>query len=486
MTFQVWPNVPDEIAPNQVTIHITVDGIQIADGVVGGRSHLSNEAVGLFEWAWNTTDISGPHMIEVVLDKDDTIHLGDENPENNRVTFEVDVNDTQLLSAREANAIWKTTEIACCQVHVVSRTAADRDLPELLNAIDRAVQTASSMLNEAPQKQLDVYLVDKVIGQGGYAGSEMVVSYLDRNYAGTGLEQVLTHEVVHLLDRQFAPQRLAFFAEGLAVWASGGHYKQQDIEQTAAALLELEQYLPLAELIDEFYPVQHEIGYLQAAGLVNYLVDIYGWPRFRTFYSELAPADAEPLSIAVDRNLRKHFGLSLGELESGWLKHLAGVKFDRTLVLDLQTTIFYYDVVRQYQWQFDPSAHFLLAWLPSPKGVQELGNPADLTRHPRSPLNVTLEVMLQDAGDALSRADYSKANALLFSVARVLDNGGHFIDPFSINYWNVVQTATAMGYEVQQATLLGDEAAIRVTGGDGLTLTRLDLVLQGQQWSLSN
>jgi hypothetical protein len=486
VTFQVWPNVPDEVPPNQVTIHIAVDGTKIADGIVGGRSHLSREAVGLFEWVWNTTGLSGTYLIEVTLDKEDIIRVGDENPDNNLAAFEVSVNDPQLLSANEVNAIWKTTEIPCCRVHVVSRTAADRDLPDLLNAIDQAVQRASDRLGETPQKQLDIYLIDKVIGQGGYAGSEMVVSYLDRDYASTNLDQVLTHEAVHLLDRQFAPQRLAFFAEGLAVWASGGHYKQQDIDQATAALLELNRYIPLDQLIDDFYPVQHEIGYLQAAGLVKYLVDAYGMPRFRAFYSQVTPDDGESLSRAVDRNLQAHYGLSLSELEARWLAYLAGVGLDRTIVLDLQTSIDYYDVVRRYQRQYDPSAHFLLAWLPSPNGVQDLGNPADLTRHPRSPLNITLEVMLQDAGDTLNRGGYARANALIDSVARVIDNGGHFIDPFSIGYWNVVQAAAAMGYEVQQVTLLGDEAFIQVTASDAIALTRLNLVLQGRQWALSN
>ena len=153
-------------------------------------------------------------------------------------------------------------------VHVVSETAAYRDLSSLLIEVENAFQHSSAILSEPINKKYDVYLVNRVIGQGGYAGNSMVVSYLDRHYASTGLQQVLIHEAVHLLDRQFAPGRITFLAEGVAVWASGGHYKPENIEQRAAALLEIDRYIPLSALIDDFYPVQHEIGYLQAAGTV--------------------------------------------------------------------------------------------------------------------------------------------------------------------------------------------------------------------------
>jgi hypothetical protein len=48
----------------------------------------------------------------------------------------------------------------------------------------------------------------------------MVVSYVDRRYAGGGLHELLVHEATHILDQQFAPQRISFLAEGLA---SGGN-----------------------------------------------------------------------------------------------------------------------------------------------------------------------------------------------------------------------------------------------------------------------
>jgi hypothetical protein len=487
VTIQLWPYVPDTIVPTDVSVHINVNGEEVSNGPLGGRSHLSGEVVGLFEWVWNTNVVeTGTHQIEVILDRDDAITVGDEDADNNVAELSVVVRDPDTLPGNESNAIWKTAEIDCCRVHVVSRTAADRDLPELLIAVGDAVEEASTVLGEQPRDRFDIYLVDRVIGQGGYAGSEMVVSYLDRDYATNSLAQVLVHEVVHLLDRQFAPQRLAFLAEGLAVWASGGHYKPEDVEQSAAALLELDEYVPLVQLVEEFYPIQHEIGYMEAAGLVSYLVDSYGWSRFRTFYGDATTSDGDTAVQAVELNLREHFGIGLAELESDFRAHLKELPLDERVVADMQSTIKYYDIMRKYQRLHDPTAYFMLAWLPSPRSVRENGNPADLTRHPESALNVTLEVMLQAAGEALRSGDFALAEATLDSVERVLDNGGHFVDPFSVNYWNVVQAATMLGYEVQSVTLTGDQAVILVAEEGELSLAELHFVLQGQEWVVAN
>ena len=234
VTFQLLAYVPDSIRAEEVQVQVWVNNQLLVQDILGARN-LANNAVGLYEWAWDTTDQIGEHQISIILDPNDTIQQGDENPENNQVIFTAFVEDSSLLSEGEQNATWVTAEINCCTVHVVSETAAYRDLSKLLVDVENAFQHASATLDEPAQRKYEVYLVDRVIGQGGYAGQSMVVSYLDRHYASNGLEQVLIHEAVHLLDRQFAPGRITFLAEGVAVWASGGHYKPENIEQRAAA-----------------------------------------------------------------------------------------------------------------------------------------------------------------------------------------------------------------------------------------------------------
>jgi hypothetical protein len=485
VTFQILAHVPPNVDPQTVTVHVLVDYQDVADGTLSARN-LAGDAVGLFEWAWDTTDETGEHLVHVILDRYDTISAGDENRDNNQVELNVSVLDPLTLAPNERNATWVTAETNCCTVHVVSGTAAYRDLPELLVRVDTAVQQAALRLEEELSRKIEIYLIDRVIGQGGYAGNAVVISYLDRQYASQGFDQVLIHEAVHLIDRQFAPERITFMAEGLAVWGSSGHYKPEDIDQRAAALVAINQYVPLAELIDNFYPVQHEIGYLEAAGFVNYLINTYGWPLFKEFYADVTAEDATTMSGAVDLNLQQYFGITLAQAEADWLAYLATLPEDRDVLIDLQTTIRYYNVMRRYQRFYDPTAYFLTAWLPYPGALRTDGNPADLTRHPQDEINVTLEVMLRAADTALRAGDYNKANVLLDSVTRVLDNDGVFIDPLAASYLNLVRLLSREGYEVQSVLLEGDRALVQANTVGTAALTQLTLTLSGQNWILSN
>lgn len=485
VTFQILAHVPANVDPRSVTVHVLVNYQDVAEGTLNGRN-LAGDAVGLFEWAWDTTDETGEHLVHVILDRYDTVTAGDENRENNQVELSVSVLDPLTLPPNERNATWVSAETNCCTIHVVSGTAAYRDLPELLVQVETAVQQAALRLEEELSRKIDVYLVDRVIGQGGYAGNAVVISYLDRQYASRGFEQVLIHEAVHIIDRQFAPERITFMAEGLAVWGSGGHYKPEDIDQRAAALVMLNQYVPLAELIDNFYPVQHEIGYLEAAGFVNYLIDTYGWPLFKQFYADVTAQDAATMSLAVDLNLQQYFGVTLAQAEANWMAYLGSLPEDREVLIDLQTTIRYYNVMRRYQRFYDPTAYFLTAWLPYPGALQTDGNPADLTRHPQDEINVTLEVMLQAADTALRAGDHNKANVLLDSITRVLDNDGVFIDPLAASHLNLVRLLSNQGYEVQAVVLDGDRAIVQASMVNTAVLTQLTLILSGQNWTLSN
>lgn len=412
--------------------------------------------------------------------------MGDENRDNNQAAFPITVQDPAALSQLEQNAVWLTTETSCCTLHVVKGTAAERDLAQLSAAVETAVQQAATRLDVQPAQKLDIYLVDRVIGQGGYAGYAIVISYLDRSYANNGFHYVMTHEAVHILDRQFAPERINFLAEGLAVWASDGHYKLENIDQRSAALMTSGHYIPLAQLIDNFYPVQHEIGYLEAAGLVKFLIDNYGWLRFRDFYSDVTAEDATTLSAAVDLNLQQHFATTLADLEARWLAYLAGLPPDPAATNDLLTTIRFYNIMRRYQQLYDPAAYFLTAWLPHPETLEQEGNPADLTRHPEAEINVVLEVMLYAADTALRNGHFEQANILLDSITRVMDNGGTFVDPLARTYLDVVQAAAEGGYEVQQITLDGDRATVRATKENTAALTLLTVVLSGGEWVLWN
>lgn len=483
VTFYVLARVPDSISPADVEVELQIEDLLTLTSALNGRN-LAGEAVGLFAWAWETEGLAGEYAVTVTLDPDDEIAVGDEDPTNNSAAFSVPVHPSRFRPPQEIGASWVTAATDCCTLHVVSGTAAHRDLAQLRETADAAVQAAANRLGVEPQEQIDIYLIDRVIGQGGYAGSNVVVSYLDRNYAGGGLYEVLLHEAVHVLDRQFAPNRIAFLAEGLAVWATGGHYKQENVDQRMVALRAAGLDLPLPDLVERFYLQQHEISYLQAAGFVNYLVNTYGWERVQPFYSAVSPRDGMTLVQVMEEALQNHFGMTLAEAEAEWMAYLDAIPPDPNVAADLMATIRYYDVMRRYQLLYDPTAHFLKAWLPFPQELEARELTAELTRHPTAELNVTLEVMFGAVDRALMAGELGRANVILDSAERVLDNGGQFIDPLSVNYHDIVTKLTDLGFEVHQVELEGVRAVVQVTEGRRVILRPVTMVLRNQAWIL--
>jgi hypothetical protein len=481
LTVQLQAHVPEHVAVDKVGVDIYMDDEVIHSGTLSNRN-WEGRGEGVFEWIWDTTGKPGNHELRVVLDALDVIQSGDEDPTNNEVLVPLKVRKAGERPLEERDVTWIKTETDCCIIHVLQQTAAYRDLGQLQGLVESAVSQASSRLNELPQEPIEVYFIERTIGQGGFAGSEMVVTYTDRPYITGELYELLVHEAVHVLDRQFAPQRMKMLAEGLAVWATGGHYKQEDLNTRMAALLRLNEYIPLATLADNFYPAQHEIGYLEAGALVTFLVDRAGWPTFREFYSNATASDGGSEAEALDANLRAYYGLSLEELENEWLAALQAIQPSELEIADLRTSIRLYDMARRYQTLYDPSAYFRTAWLPHPSEVQERGNTADLTRHPNTETNIAIEIMLRAADEALRAQDANRANVLLDSVSRILDQDGSFTDPLAASYARIVRTAMNFGYEPQQITLNGGNANVLVTTASGFHLSTIALEQRRGDW----
>lgn len=485
VTFQIAPNLPRGLAPNDVQVRILLDGEELLAGNVDYRK-LSGDVVGLYQWVWDTTDQEGTHTVTVELDPQDQIQINDENPDNNVASLDMIVRPAELLPESQANAAWLRAESDCCVLHVVSGTAAQRDIDQLKTQIDAAFSNAATTLTTPlSQAPYHVYLIDRVIGQGGYAVDDMVISYPDRDYVGGGLEELLTHEAVHLIDRDFAPDSVTFLSEGLAVWVAGGHYQQQNLGQRMAALLEMNGYIPLSQLIESFYGVQHELGYLESASLVEYLVNTYGWQKVREFYSNTSAGDGVTVTDAVDVNMRASFGRTLEQVEADWLAYLASLPRDLDAVDDLRTTIRYYDVMRRYQTLFDPTAYYLYAWLPLPADAAERQATADFSRHPESVTNIALESMLLAANELLWQGQYDRVSALLDSVNRVLNNDGTFLDPVARSYQDIVRVVAEEGYEVQQITLNGNQATVVATKPGSVRSESLKLTMNSDRtWSV--
>lgn len=485
VTFYILAEVPPQVEPNDVTVRVEVRNHLSLQGALNGYNMAGN-AIGLFAWAWDTTAYWGDHEVVVTLDPDDAVAIGDENPDNNQAVLPVTVQPTNNRPLRERNQRWELFETDCCVIRVVTGTAAHRDIEQIKIAADAAAQQALARLGAPLERKLDLYLIDRIFGQGGYATSNVVISYLDRNYAGGGFHEVLVHELTHLIDRQFAPDRIAFLAEGLAVWTAGGHYKQEDIDQRVKALRETNLYHYLPALIDDFYDSQHEVGYIQAAGFINYLVTVYGWEQTRDFYAGVHPQPGEPYTTAVERSLKEHFNLTLAQMEMDWMAYLDRLPRNGQAVSDVLTTVRYYDLMRDYQLRYDPTAHFLQAWLPYAQELEQRGLTAEVTRHPSGHINVTLEVMLYAVDRAIAAGDFNRANVILDSVARALGNDGEFIDPLGQNYSEIVEKLTDLGFEVHQVDLTGNEAMAYVTEGVRPGLRAISMALRNQDWVLLN
>ena len=125
----------------------------------------------------------------------------------------------------------------------------------------------------------------RIFWQGGaaYGDKVQLMSYLDRNYTGVETWSYFTHEGTHALAQDLLQPKEegggpdGVLVEGLAVWASDGHYRQEPIDAWAAAIAASDQYLPLSELrAGPFYDFQHEISYLEGASFVKFLVERYG------------------------------------------------------------------------------------------------------------------------------------------------------------------------------------------------------------------
>ncbi len=483
-TFHFVVRVPGEVNPDHVVSRLVINGQVLQEKRGLPARNFGGEISGVFEWAWNTTGQTGVHQIELILDPDDLIQVGDENPDNNRYAAAVAVRPLTSLPTVQQNASWITRESQYATLHAVSGTAAARDLAALAALTDEAIATAAANLAEEPRRIFDFYFVDRVIGQGGYALGGSVISYLDRNYAGGDLREVLIHETVHLLDQQFAGRsRLPFLSEGVAVWAAGGHYKPEDLQARARALRDSGLYLPLAGLIDDFYPVQHEIGYLEAGALIDYLVTRFGWPAVKAFYMDVQTAGYATPSAAVDAGFQAHFGRSLRQIEGEWLLFLDALPFDRAALIDFNTTIRFYNIMRHYQLAYDPTANFRIAWLPAPTELLNRGLTADVSRHPTEEINIILETMLTEADQAFRAGDYPGGEAILASVDRVITTGT-FSDPLSQTYRDIIHQATEWGFEVHRLKLEGNRATAQVTNPYSPALFAVDFARGDGGWTL--
>ncbi len=426
MSFEIIPLGEFDIRGQRARVRIVEPVSQEIGEVEFGRYGIGQRAQATLTWAWDTRDLqTGSYTLEFAILPQGPVWR----------------QPVALLPADQrphAEAVWKETRTDCCVVHYISGTEVERDLERLSKLLDEQSRLVSEQFGLSLEQPVEVTLAPRVLGHGGFASDRIMISYLDRLYTSSHLEMIFHHELVHIFDSQLGGDlRPTLLVEGLAVYLSGGHFKPEPLLERAAALLPAEPgcivcglgwYIPLAELADDFYLTQHEAGYLEAAALVEFLVDRYGWERFNAFYRDIHPDSSGSQARAMDAAMQTHFELNLAEVEAQFQSRLAqsgrsgqGTGLDPKWVTDVRLSVEFYDAVRLYQQRFDPAAYFRTAWLPDVEKMQAAGNTADFTRRPERPENIILENLLAAAGEALQAGEYSLAEECLESVQFMLD-----------------------------------------------------------------
>jgi hypothetical protein len=434
-------------------------------------------------WAWDTkSENPGQHTLSFEV-----------LPQAYSWTETVNLLPSSALPPDQANAHWDSTQTDCCTVFYITNTASERDLDSLTAMINAQAQDAIDKMGANFTEPITITILPRLLGHGGFTSTEISISYLDRNYAADSWAMVVHHEMIHAIDAHLGGDfRPSIFVEGLAVYMTGGHYKPEPLMPRAATLLGtyLNWYIPLKGLADDFYASQHEIGYLEGASLIEYMVKTYGLEAFFNFYRDIHIQQDESQSDAIDAALIKHFSISFNKLELDFLAALRAEPDTSAWVDDVRLTVTYYDTMRRYQQLLDPSAYFRTAWLLDNKTMRERGIVADYLRHPHTPTNLALETLFINASQQISDNNYPSGSHILNVISSVLDGIEHgTTDPFSASilasdYLSIAYTLQQKGYEVQILNINGDTAATYVTTSSGPDLISLSLNQVGGQWSI--
>ncbi len=398
----------------------------------------------------------------------------------------------EALPKQEQQAHWQSAETDCCVIYTLSGSAADRDQLQLSNLAEDEFQSVQKQIPQQPKNTLEIAFIPRVIGQGGFADQNVTISYLDRNYTAADTRTILHHELVHIFDRwnggNFKP---TIFLEGLAVYLSGGHYQPEPLLSRAAALIPLQRYISLPYLANHFYPSQHEISYLEAGALVEYIVQRWGWQSFMEFYQSIQQEKDEDQSNSIDRALRNHFHLTFAELERDFLARLKQLPTTKSDEEKLQALIEYYETIRSYQQVLDHSAYYQSGWMVNVNDLINRNIVADYWRHPSSLTNITIETMLNRAGQARQQGDTTLQNELTTAVSwtleriRANDPQPFLSHPLAQAYWQIVKELKQAGFEAQRITVNGNSAQAFVTQNNN-DLIEVNLQLNTNGWKIQS
>ena len=447
-----------------ITVLMALDDMEATE--VSATSNFINLLLPL---ALDTTNLSGRHTVRF------TTADGDLNE-----TYSFDVLPADQRPANEEGATWMVSETTCCVLHYVSETAAARDIESIAENFQQAADDFSDITGEKFDERLEVYILDRIWGNGGFGGDgELVISYTDRYYGPTigaeGLQTLARHEFTHAagVGLEQAGDGIEFNYEGLAVYVAGGHYKPEPLAQRGAALFDLGYYVPMGQSLE-----QHELAYLYPAAMLTYIVETYGVDALWKFLAADADtSDGQPATL--ESAIQSTFDISLTGFDEdfrAWLESGdPGEQLD-----DLRLTIELQDLRRKYQDTYAPPPYFFLG-----KAENALARPEYLPvtlREVHAPPNIVIELIIANAQQAIVDGDYSNAEQLIVVLKDVLTTG-EFEDPLAKEYLSIAITLTNAGYNLEALDLQDKLALVEVTR-DSTELISLELQRNDGIWQV--
>ncbi|MGC9394869.1 MAG: hypothetical protein ACP5J4_08435 [Anaerolineae bacterium] len=422
VSVSVNPRVPVDVT-GPLTLTWALDNTDILTAPVGFEG-LDARLRARFYWAWRIPEVTStiPLTFTLLLSPD----VFDPDLTDNTLVVTVAPRSVDSFYAPEPEATWASTELPGVRLHYLTGTAAERDLDVIAAEVAAAYKDVGTRFGfSAAGDLLEIYLLDRVIGHGGYASWDWAaVTYTDRQYAPSDLGMVLRHELTHRLDAALGCHAApSVVREGLAVYVAGGHYWAGSPAQDTAALRTSAHYIPLSQLADDFYTYQHEVSYREAGAFVGYIVEHFGWEGMETFCRATLSGEWEDATAQLSAGL-----LALAEpdwqaFEETWEAWLDEQSVPSETLARLEVELRLMETLRIYQRIYDPGAHFLEGILFSPKDGAQWDITADFVRRPHEAEPVALELLLVMAQEAVSSGAIEAVERPLSAVEDALANG---------------------------------------------------------------
>lgn len=448
-----------------VSAGLTIDGQTVAvEAQLSGDPLLGDMLV--FADVYATTGKLGGHTVEVVAE----IEPGGEL----RVAQWLTVDPMDERPSQESGGQWRVEPTECCNLRYQENTAASRDLIQLVEIVDAAAKRVEDHFGRK-LPAVEFVLIDRVWGNGGYAGDEVVVSYLDRDFSPgrrSTFRQTVLHELAHAMTDQLEYSTPWPLIEGVAVQFTQGHFKPEPLGPRVRALSDAAALPPLDVLFDTFPDMQHETRYVAVGGFTEFLVSEHGLDRvLDVFDSEL---DSATPSAWLDAASTEVLGLPLPALQSAFEAWIAG--FDPLdQELDLQLTVALQEARRAFQSGHDPYPNYFV--YPS---VTETGQAGLTMRDPADVRLVAVEALIAYAQDLMIEGDLEQARRVVADIEQVVADAAVGAGS-SGEFLAIAEAVAGAGYElISYRPQPGPVSAVAVASAPDLVA--VDLVAEAGEW----